>query len=133
MDPAPPEGSKPPTVRARARMEAESRGYPVSLRHRGSRPLYVRLVQSMDKMALICSDNAPDPFALLRRHARAVPRWDVESPPLPHAHPRIYAETMAQSGNQPHDDGANQWLSTTNGEVYYDPSAVRGAITRGQP
>lgn len=106
---------------------------PVSLRHRGPRPLYVRLVQGMDEMALICSDKARYSFVLLCCHAQAVPSWDVVSLPLPHAHPRIYAETTFQSGNEPQDDGANQWLSTPNCDVYDDPSAVRGAITRGQP
>lgn len=82
-------------------------------------------------MALICRDNVAEPFAALRRHTQPH-RWrDTVSPPLPDAHPSRDAEAAFESGNLPHDDGANQEGSTTHRDVYYGPAALRGGITRG--
>lgn len=83
-------------------------------------------------MALICRDNADEPFAYLRRHTQLHRLRDTGTTPLPDAHSSRYGETEFQSSNQPHHDGANQWQSTTHRGAYYELTAFSGGIIRGQ-
>ena len=84
-------------------------------------------------MVLSCGDGADDRFARLRRHAWTLPAWNAGSTPRLHASHCSNAETTFRSGNQPRDDVANQSSSLTNAVAYYELSALRGVITRGQP
>jgi len=83
-------------------------------------------------MALICRDNAAEPFVYLRHHTQTDRSWDTGAPPLPDAYPSRYAETAFPSDNYPHADGVNQGWSTTHRVVYYELAAVRGWINHGQ-
>lgn len=122
-----------PRARGHAqRMRARALLASVSLRHRSSGGAYVRWVQGADEMALICGDNAAEPFVHLGRDTQPDRSLDTEVVPLPDAHPNRGAESACQSGKQRHEDGANQPSSTPRRGVYYELTARRRGIAGGQ-
>jgi len=73
-------------------------------------------------MALICSDNAADPFAAA----------NVGPTPLRHGYAAAHPQTTPPPSIHAHDDVANKPSYRTNVDTEYEPTAFRGGKTRGQ-